>query len=194
MSQVPQPGLADKLMLLPVLSRTVLAAVYRAITGPLLGGPRANTYFKDVVFAALRTNLAAISAETEQWMNPPTEAGYLQLAKDKGFQPETTVLDGGLKLHWIGPKTAKKVLLYFHGGGYVLSCSAGHYNWLFGLQQALAKEASVSVVLVGYTLAPHGQYPKQLQEAAQSLQWLMEEQRYQPRDVCCERCDLERTR
>lgn len=178
-----QPGAIDKLMIIPNLSRALLSALIRSITAPLLGGPRANTYFKDVIFAALRTNLSITSAATEQWMNPSTEAGYLQLAKEKSFQPETTVLDSGLKLHWIGPKTAKKVLLYFHGGGYVLSCSPGHYNWLFDLQQALSKDSSVSVVLVGYTLAPHGQYPKQLQEAADSLQWLLETQKYEPSDV-----------
>lgn len=183
MADLHQPGLIDKLMLIPNIGRTLASLFLRAITGPLLGGARANTYFKDVAFAALRTNLSITSAETEQWMNPSTESGYLQLAKNKGFQPETTVLDGGLKLHWIGPKTAKKVFLYFHGGGYVLSCSAGHYAWLFDLQQALSKDASVSVVLVGYTLAPHGQYPKQLQEAVDSLQWLLETQKYKPSDV-----------
>lgn len=170
-------------MIIPNLSRTLFAAISRALTGPILGGPRANTYFKDVVFAALRKNLSITSAETEQWMNPSTDVGYLQLAKAKGFQPETTVLERGLKLHWIGPKTAKKVLLYFHGGGYVLSCSPGHYNWLFDLQQTLSKDSDVSVVLVAYTLAPHGQYPRQLDEAAESLQWLLETQNYKPSDA-----------
>lgn len=183
MADIPQVTLMDKLLFIPVIGRTILAALTRSITGPLLGGPRANTYFKDVAFAALRTMLGNVSAATEQWTNPPTEAGYLELAKTKGFQPETTVLAEGLKLHWIGPKTAKKVLLYFHGGGYVLSCSPGHYAWLFDLQQALAKESSFSIVLVGYTLAPHGQYPKQLAEAAESLQWLLETQGYSPSDV-----------
>ena len=183
MAHLPQPGLIDKLMVLPNISRTIIAAVFRAINGPLLGGARANTLFKDIVFAALRKNLSITSAETEQWMNPSTDSGYLQLAKDKAFQPETTVLEGGLKLHWIGPKTAKKVLLYFHGGGYVLSCSPGHYGWLFDLQQTLSKDSNVSVVLVAYTLAPHGQYPKQLDEAAESLQWLLETQKYKPSDV-----------
>lgn len=185
MAQIPKPTLIDKLMLLPNLTLTLLAAFTRAITAPILGGPKANTYFKDVVFAALRTNLTITSAATEQWVNPTTEAGYLQLAKTKGFQPETTVLEGhgGLKLYWIGHKTAKKVLLYFHGGGYVLACSPGHYVWLWELQQALAKDASVSVVVVGYTLAPHGQYPKQLQEAVEALRWLLETQKYAPGDV-----------
>lgn len=178
-----QPGLADKLKLILDLSRATISALGRAVTGPILGGPRANTYLKDVIFAALRTQLSVVSVATEQFMNPSTESGYLDLAKSKGFQPETTILDSGLKLHWIGSKTAKKVFLYFHGGGYVLSCGPGHYAWLYELQQDLSKSASVSVVLVGYTLAPHGQYPKQLVEAAESLQWLVETQKYQPSDV-----------
>ena len=68
-------------------------------------------------------------------------------------------------------------------GGYVLSSSPGHFAWLFALQNELAKNHSISVVHVAYTLAPHGQYPSQLKEAAEALQWLIETEKKKPRDV-----------
>ena len=110
-----QVTFTDKLMVVPVIARTASSAIYRAVTSPFVGGAKATSYFKDVVFAALRTNLTLISVGTEQWMNPRTEDTYLQFTKKQGFQPDTDVLPSGLKLHWLGKKSAEKVLLYFHG-------------------------------------------------------------------------------
>ena len=84
-------------------------------------GGQANGVFKDFVYAAVRTLLTNISAGAEQWINGTTEAEYLALAKKHGFQPDTDVLGSGMKAHWIGNKTAEKVLLYFHGGMLTLS-------------------------------------------------------------------------
>ena len=195
MASSPEVTLTDKLMIVPIGARAIASALIRLITRPISGGAKANTYFKDVVFAALRTNLSLISVGTEQWINPSTESTYLDFAKKQGFQPDTDVLDSGLKVHWLGPKTAEKVLLFFHGGGYVLSCSPGHFAWLFDLQNELSKSHSISVVVPAYTLAPHGQYPTQLKQAAESLQWLLETQKKKPSDVStlkpnfqCEHC------
>lgn len=112
-------SLIEKLASGPTLIRSLLAAVTRAVTGPLLGGPRANTYFKDVIFAALRTNLSLITIKQESWFTGTTEAQYLEWAKKQSVQPDTDVLGSGTKIHWLGPKTAKKVVVYYHGGGFV---------------------------------------------------------------------------
>ena len=70
-------------------------------------------------------------------MNASTEATYLELAKKEGFQPDSINLKDGSKAFWMGPKSAQKILVYFHGGGYVLPCSPGHARWLFEVTQAL---------------------------------------------------------
>ena len=170
-------------MVVPNLTRSIGAAIFRLITYPLSGGAKANTVFKDVFFAALRTNLSICNSATEQYMNPSTESGYLELAKKQGFQPDTDILSSGLKVHWIGGKTAEKILLFFHGGGYALSCSPGHFAWLYDLQIELSKTQSISVVLVGYTLSPYGSYPTQLKQAAESLEWLLTDQKKKPSNV-----------
>lgn len=54
-----------------------------------------------------------------------TERRYLALAKAKGFEPETLVLEGGLKAHWVGSSKAERVLLYYHGQSFsLLKCNA----------------------------------------------------------------------
>jgi hypothetical protein len=120
MANTHQPTLVDKVMLLPLVGQAIGALLYRMISRPFSGGAKASTYFKDVVFAALRTQLSNISPGTEQWVNGTTEAEYLTFAKKQKIQPDTTVLASGLKLHWLGSKTAEKVLVFFHGGKLLL--------------------------------------------------------------------------
>lgn len=182
MSSEAQITLLDKLMIVPVLGRTISSALIRLITSPLSSGPKGKTYLKDVVYAALRTQLSNVSVATEQWMNPSSESTYKDFAKKAKIQPDITTLDSGLNLCWLGPKTAQKVLLYMHGGGYSLSCSPGHWEWLYELQQELSKTANFSVVVPAYTLSPKGQYPLQLKQAAETLASLLRQGK-KPGDV-----------
>ena len=184
MSTIPQPTLLEKALVVPNLARAIFSAVLRLCTYPITSGPKASTLCKDVAFAALRTNLALMTLSQEHWLNPTTETVYLDFAKKQNFQPQTDVLASGLKCFWLGSKSAEKVILYFHGGGYVLACSTGHVQWLFSLQEELSKKHSVAVVLVGYTLAPMAQYPAQLKQAAESLNWLVEKEGKKAGDVC----------
>lgn len=179
----------DKLLFAPVLAKVLVATILRAVTLPLTaftGGSRANQPMKDIVFAALRTQLSSINAAQEQWtLATTTEKNYLDFAGKQKFQPESTVLNSGLRLHWLGPKTSEKVIVFFHGGGYVVPCTDGHMKWLLHLQTELSKKTSTStsVIVVGYTLAPRGQFPKQLQQAAETLAWLVGKQERRPRDI-----------
>jgi acetyl esterase/lipase len=50
------------------------------------------------------------------------------------------------------------------------------------LQKELSKSASFSVVVPAYTLAPKGQYPTQLKQAAETLAWLLKQGK-KPDDV-----------
>lgn len=62
------------------------------------------------------------------------------------------------------------VLLYFHGGGFVLNGIDTHER----LMRLLARRAGVAVVGVGYTLAPELRFPGQLQEALAAVNWVRE--------------------
>lgn len=184
MPPAPSPTLTDKLALLPNLTRALLSVLARILTRPLTTSQKANTYLKDVVFAGLRAYLGPLRPGTEQWLLPAREKDYFDLAKRKGFEPATSVV-AGVNVRWLGPKTSKKVLLYFHGGGYVLPASPGHWTWLYEGQQRLAGrvDGGFSVVVPEYSLAPGGQYPQQLREGAEVLRWLVEQMGYQPENV-----------
>lgn len=168
-------SLGEKLVVIPNLAQAIFAALIRAFTSPFLGGAKANTYFKDVAFAALRKSFALTTLRQEALTTGTTETSYLNFAKEKKFQPDTDVLESGTKVHWLGSKSAEKTILYFHGGGFVLAAHPGQFRWFFDLQEEISKDRSVAVAVVSYTLAPGGQYPKQLQQCVESLSWLIKQ-------------------
>jgi acetyl esterase len=60
------------------------------------------------------------------------------------------------------------VLVYFHGGGFVLNNVETHDRLL----RLLAVRAGVAVVAVSYGLAPEHRFPHQLEDALAALAWL----------------------
>jgi hypothetical protein len=93
----------------------VTAASARLWISPFKGQKGAHNYFKDVMFSMMRSQLGNLDLAQERYMNGTTTPLYLQFAKDRGFAPETTTLPSGTQAHWIGNKSAKKVLLWYHG-------------------------------------------------------------------------------
>jgi len=62
------------------------------------------------------------------------------------------------------------VVMYFHGGGWVL----GGFDTHERLIKELANNANVSVVYVNYTLSPEAKYPVALEEAYAATKWVAE--------------------
>jgi hypothetical protein len=175
--------LVEKLSLFPHLIVGLSLGFLRLATRPLTNDVKPPTAYKDFVYAVGRYVLANVTIAQEKWLAPPTETMYLNFAKERKFKPDTTVLSSGLKIHWIGGKTADKVFLYYHGGGYVNAISAQHLEWLLELQTDLSKKENVAVAVVGYTCAPEGQYPVQLREGVESLVWLLSAGAKKPENV-----------
>jgi acetyl esterase len=66
--------------------------------------------------------------------------------------------------------TARSVIIYYHGGGWVL----GAISQFDTLGRLLAQQAGAVVVLVDYRLAPEHRYPTAAQDAWQALNWVDE--------------------
>jgi acetyl esterase/lipase len=181
MAPVPVPTLGDKLALVGNVPRVLAAAIGALLFRPFTSGAVPNTAFKHFAFTAVRTNLDLITDAQEEWTKTPTEAAYKAYAKTARFDPSTDLLSSGLKVHWLGDKNAKKVVLYFHGGGYALAATAGHVQWLAELQKELGPQ--VAVLLVEYTLTPREQYPVQLKQGAEALEWLLTTKDINPSNV-----------
>lgn len=65
---------------------------------------------------------------------------------------------------------AGRVLLYFHGGGYVLGGLDGHRD----LAWRLAEASGLKVLLVDYRLAPENPFPAAVEDATACYRWLLD--------------------
>lgn len=74
-------------------------------------------------------------------------------------------------LHFIGPEPSSnsKILLYFHGGGYLNAASPTHTPFALRCAQA----AGASLIMLETTLSPNAPYPRQLLQAVAALQYVL---------------------
>ena len=114
--------------------------------------------------------------QKSQWENiPRSRAGFEKLTnRVPSHHPDVDyelfqIED--LKAEWMLPKNAdtKKVLLYFHGGGYAV----GSPNTHRALISQIAIEANVKALAIDYRLAPEHKFPAPIHDAVKAYQWLL---------------------
>jgi phosphinothricin tripeptide acetyl hydrolase len=72
---------------------------------------------------------------------------------------------------WLRPPSATpgRVVLYLHGGGYVIGSPRSHRH----LAAAIAGAAAARALLLDYRLAPEHPYPAALEDATAAYRWLL---------------------
>ncbi len=79
----------------------------------------------------------------------------------------------GVPCDWIIPadSAANRVLLYLHGGGFVLGASMLHMRMV----AILAQQMGVRALVVNYRLAPEHPFPAALEDCVTAYRWLLQE-------------------
>lgn len=74
---------------------------------------------------------------------------------------------------WLRPPSAEpgRVVLYLHGGGYVIGSPRSHRH----LAAAIASAAGASALLLDYRLAPEHPYPAAVDDATAAYRWLLDQ-------------------
>ncbi len=80
---------------------------------------------------------------------------------------------GGVPADWISVDESEpdRVVLYLHGGGYVMGSRSTHR----GLAGRIARAARARVLLPDYRLAPEHPFPAAFEDATASWRWLLSE-------------------
>lgn len=83
----------------------------------------------------------------------------------------TAVNAGGVPAEWISAPGAvdDRVILYLHGGGYVLGSVNTHREMIIRLSRA----ASARVLALNYRLAPEHPFPAAVEDATAAYRWLL---------------------
>ncbi|OJJ76868.1 hypothetical protein ASPBRDRAFT_190214 [Aspergillus brasiliensis CBS 101740] len=166
------------LRVLPRASFSISGAIYRAwLKGLPLGSSIWNGFA-----GALITNTPP---DQLQAVLPSTLDTYEAWTLSHGVDRTVDVLaaDKATRLLWIGPRISKKVLLFFHGGGYVMPLSEAHLDWMTYLRrEAINAGVDMSVCILEYDLIPTKRYPRQMTQGIFALQHLLANG-YRPSDI-----------
>ncbi|KAL4895879.1 alpha/beta hydrolase fold protein [Aspergillus ambiguus] len=160
------------------------AVLYNAVAGVFRGNSGNKEYKLHVANAMVRKTVTRLSPRQLQALSPSTDEAYEAFMKSKGVQPESVSLPHSAKGHWIGNKNAKKVMVYYHGGGFALGAGEGHFDFYSGLVDSLtANGHDVAIFFLSYALAPQSAYPTQLRQAVEALRYILVETGRAPADV-----------
>ncbi|KAF7305735.1 Abhydrolase-3 domain-containing protein [Mycena chlorophos] len=98
---------------------------------------------------------------------------YDKWTKQTKQAPMVDDLDDGAKLYWVGPKRTDRVLLFLHGGCFVLPINDFTLDFLRHVQLELEKQKiEVGIAVLEYSLAPYAQFPTPLKQASHAVDFL----------------------
>ncbi|KIW25819.1 uncharacterized protein PV07_08962 [Cladophialophora immunda] len=174
MREKPQLSAGDYFSLLYAMTRAVGTLTFTTLTGWSRGEDCPKDYKRHVIYSTCRATFPHLSVKQMQAIQPTTVGGYTAFAKKRKFDPEIVELDDGASGCFMGPKTAKKTLVWFHGGGYSFAASDQHWVMLWDLIELAKKNGDdLRVMVLEYELAPKGYYPLQLKQAVAGIKYLL---------------------
>ena len=123
--------------------------------GMIIDMLKARPLEADVSVAEMRAGIEAL-------------ASIAPLPDDVTFEP---VDAGGLPAEWVTAPGARRenVILYLHGGGYVMGSIKTHRE----LAARLSRAAAARVLLIEYRLAPEHPHPAAVDDATAAYRWLL---------------------
>ncbi|RPB13829.1 alpha/beta-hydrolase [Morchella conica CCBAS932] len=170
----------SKLSLPAVYLSTGLKALFRGSDG-------AETWHREVYTSISRRNAMngpeSPEQRRERW--PSTSDVVDEYCKKENIRIETVELVHGAKLHLVGERSSEgKVILWYHGGGYVGPLKSGHVIFLMQCVKRLEESGKTAVLcIVEYGLAPEVRYPVQYIQGVEAVRHLLNEAKYEPSDI-----------
>lgn len=140
--------------------------------------------------ASVRSKTVLLALRTSKFFSTPITLENLQskrdgvaklakfgiVNKDVKIEPYKSKLFKG---EWISTPESRdsKVLLYFHGGGFIFNFTPHHRDYI----SRLARSTKFKAFSLDYSLAPEHPYPTAVNEAISAYKWLLES--YKPQDI-----------
>nr|GAT58282.1 alpha/beta hydrolase fold protein [Mycena chlorophos] len=106
----------------------------------------------------------------------PTDAKMYRAWTKQTRLPHTVdELGDDARLNWIGEKRTERVVLFLHGGAFVLPATDySLFFWRYVQLELEKKDIQVGFVWLEYTLTPQAVFPSQLTQARLALNFLLE--------------------
>ncbi|KAK7883448.1 hypothetical protein LTR67_011198 [Exophiala xenobiotica] len=79
----------------------------------------------------------------------------------------------GARIHWLGDRPAKRVLLYFHGGGFCFPALKGHVRFWNECLKSLNPKSDFVIAALEYGLTKEVRYPIQIIQGTEALRFIL---------------------
>jgi len=109
-----------------------------------------------------------------QWALGDTYDVYKDWMKGQGLPLVIDELGENSRLLWIGERRTDRVILYFHGGAYLLPMQFFVPNfWKYILDELTTKNKETGFAILQYSLVPTATFPTKLHQAVLAVQHLI---------------------
>ncbi|GAD94998.1 hypothetical protein MYCGRDRAFT_51536 [Paecilomyces variotii No. 5] len=116
----------------------------------------------------------------------PTAEIISNYAKERNIEHRVEEIPNseGARLHWLGNPSARKVVLYYHGGGFAVPILRGHLIfWSEALDKLSAEGKDVLVAFLEYGLTKDGvKFPVQVLQGTEALREILEKG-FEPQNI-----------
>ncbi|KAJ7270731.1 Alpha/Beta hydrolase protein [Mycena haematopus] len=165
---------AESLGMLAALIPLPAAILWNVVTTAYASHNKERSLKRIAGDSALRYVITSLSVPQLQAAFGTTLGTYEQWSKGAKLTPTIDELGEDARLLWIGPKRLENVVLFLHGGGFLLPCSEFAMAFWRYVQLELEKQnIQVGFALLNYSLAPQASFPTPLKQAGLALDFLM---------------------
>ncbi|KAF8651061.1 hypothetical protein AX16_004924 [Volvariella volvacea WC 439] len=149
--------------------------VYQLITSPFVEHNSTRPWIRILVDSLFRHLTWSTNIHELQWVfKTPGLNNYADWTKKNDLPYTVDEIGEDARLFWVGPKRTDKVILYFHGGAYMLPMQEHHMNYVKHVREQLKlKGIDIAGAMLNYTLVPNGTFPTQLKQMVAAVKHLI---------------------
>ncbi|KAI1869261.1 uncharacterized protein JN550_005891 [Neoarthrinium moseri] len=157
--------------------------VFKAGRALLTRGTHGLSLHEYIAYVGMRDYQSGLSAVAIQNLLPSTSKTCSRFANKHGIPFEVIQLPDATIANRLGPPSAKNVVMFFHGGGYMAPALSEHASFAFGYGEYSTRD--VAVYFLQYDLASEhaNHYPRQLQQAVSLLNHLTSSKQIPPGSI-----------
>ncbi|MCJ1288699.1 hypothetical protein MMC34_000228 [Xylographa carneopallida] len=165
----------QKIDIFLAIIQSLIKTLGAIVLAPFRGPDTPKTFKRHISLTLGRNVIGRLSPQQMQFIRGSTEKNYLAWTTAHHVSPKSISLPSPpIQAFWVGDPTASTTLLYFHGGGWGMPGSSGHFSFASALiARAASAGKSLAVLFLAYDLAPSKRYPHQLTQCVELLRHVL---------------------
>ncbi|KAF8228020.1 alpha/beta-hydrolase [Tricholoma matsutake] len=173
--QYGNPSLMEKVsLLISVFLYMPIVLAWTLLSSPFHRTNRLKTWTRVLGDKAFYYLTKELSVDQLQWAMGDTGTVYKAWVKQNGLPVIVDELSENTRLLWIDKQRTDRVILYFHGGGFLFPMQYFTASfWKYIKAELKKKNIDAGVAILNYTLVPSATFPTQLEQAVVAIEHLL---------------------